>query len=234
MRSHAFGHDDVGAALAQRIRPAGRIVVEERLERAGDEVRTRQRAVHRGRRSEPCARRGAEDGSVDLGMSKSERERELAPADTPSTAVRSAGSASPSRDRAHRRTSATKNASCAANRRGSNAGEYSWSRSVSSARPVDADDRRRRDVRRLDDRAPLRDQLTVAGEHDRLGHALREVRGDLPTTVVVERLGDERSRVASVCADAWWVTHCEWAATHSDGRRTAFGVRSRPSCIDKE
>src|SRR6266487_3173270 len=54
-------------------------------------------------------------------------------AETPNTAVRSAGSATPKRVRAHRRTSSTKNVSCAANRSGSNPGEYSWRRSVSSA-----------------------------------------------------------------------------------------------------
>src|SRR5215831_2548198 len=55
-------------------------------------------------------------------------------AETPNTAVRPAGSATPKRLRTHRRTSSTKNLSCAANRSGSKPGEYSWSRSVSSAR----------------------------------------------------------------------------------------------------
>ena len=44
-----------------------------------------------------------------------------------------AGSVTPKRDRAHAGTSWTKSLSCAANRSGSNLGEYSWSRSVSSA-----------------------------------------------------------------------------------------------------
>src|SRR5215469_8187635 len=55
-------------------------------------------------------------------------------AETPNTAVRPAGSAAPKRVRTHRRTSSAKNLSCAANLSGSKPGEYSWSRSVSSAR----------------------------------------------------------------------------------------------------
>ena len=96
-------------------------------------------------------------------------------AETPNTAVRSAGSATPKRDRTHRRTSSTKNVSCAANRSASNPGEYSWSRQRLVGEPVDADDHRGRYVGRLEDLAPLRDQLTVAGEHDRLGRGRRDV-----------------------------------------------------------
>ena len=50
--------------------------------------------------------------------------------------------------------------------------------------PVCADDHRGGYVRRLEDRAPLGDQLTVTSEHDCLGLVRREVRRDLPTTVV--------------------------------------------------
>src|SRR5512146_37090 len=57
------------------------------------------------------------------------------PAETPNTSVRPAGSATPNRERTHRRTSPTKNFSCAANRSASKTGEYSWSRAVSSASP---------------------------------------------------------------------------------------------------
>src|SRR5262249_46583765 len=42
--------------------------------------------------------------------------------------------------------------------------------------------------------APLRDQLTVTGEYDRLGRIWRDVHRDLPTTVVVEPLGDKFAR----------------------------------------
>src|SRR5215475_2358304 len=55
-------------------------------------------------------------------------------AETPNTAVRPTGSATPKRVRTQLRTSSTKNLSCAANRSGSKPGEYSCSRSVSSAR----------------------------------------------------------------------------------------------------
>ena len=61
-------------------------------------------------------------------------------------------------------------------------------------RPVHADDHRRRYVGRLEEPAPLRDQLTVTGEDDRLGRIRRDVHRDLPTTVVLERLGDQLSR----------------------------------------
>ena len=60
--------------------------------------------------------------------------------------------------------------------------------------PVYTDDHRGRYVGRLEEPAPLRDQLTVTGEHDCLGRIRRDVHRDLPTTVVVERLGDELSR----------------------------------------
>ena len=56
---------------------------------------------------------------------------------------------------------------------------------------VNTDDHRGRYVGRLEDSAPLRDQLTVTGEHDCLGRICRDVHRDLPTTVVVERLGDK-------------------------------------------
>ena len=38
VRPGPFGHDNVGTGVAQRDRPAGRVLEEERLERAGDEV----------------------------------------------------------------------------------------------------------------------------------------------------------------------------------------------------
>jgi hypothetical protein len=60
--------------------------------------------------------------------------------------------------------------------------------------PVYTDDHRGRYVGRLKVPAPLRDQLTVTGEHDCLGRVYRDVHRDLSTTVVLERLGDELSR----------------------------------------
>jgi len=62
---------------------------------------------------------------------------------------------------------------------------------------VDTDDHRGRYAGRLEDSAPLRDHLTVTGEHDRLRRICRDVHHDLPTTVVIERLGDNRA------ADRW-------------------------------
>src|SRR5262249_12416082 len=115
-------------------------------------------------------------------------------AETPNTAVRSEGSATPKRERAHSRTSSTKNFSCVANRSTSKTGEYSWSRSSSSFSRwvptiiVGGTSVASRDA------APLRDQLAVTGDHDRLGWNWRDVHRHLRTTVIVERLGDELSR----------------------------------------
>ena len=61
-----------------------------------------------------------------------------------------------------------------------------------------ADDHRGRDVSLLERSAPLRDQLTVTGEHHRLGRIPRHVHRDLPTTVVLERFGDQLSNKTPV------------------------------------
>ena len=53
--------------------------------------------------------------------------------------------------------------------------------------PVYTDDHRGRYVGRLEEPAPLRDPLTVTGEHDCLGRTRRDVHRDLPTSVVVEQ-----------------------------------------------
>jgi hypothetical protein len=63
---------------------------------------------------------------------------------------------------------------------------------------VCTDDHGGRYIGRLEDAASLRDQLTVTSEHDCLGWIRRDVRRDLPTPVVIERLGDELSRSSSV------------------------------------
>ena len=59
--------------------------------------------------------------------------------------------------------------------------------------PVCTDDHRGRYVGRLEDSSPRRDQLAVTGEHDCLGRIRWDVHRDLPTTIVLERLGDELS-----------------------------------------
>jgi hypothetical protein len=61
-------------------------------------------------------------------------------------------------------------------------------------RAVGTDDHRGRYVGRLEVPAPLRDLLTVTGEHDCLRRIRRHVHRDLPAAVVLERLGDELSR----------------------------------------
>jgi hypothetical protein len=55
---------------------------------------------------------------------------------------------------------------------------------------VRADDHGRWHVGAFKKPAPLRDHLTVTGEYDGLGRTRWDVDGDLPTTVVIERLGD--------------------------------------------
>ena len=62
-------------------------------------------------------------------------------------------------------------------------------------RPMDTDDHCRGYVSCLNGFAPLRDQLTVPSEYDRLGRSRRDIHRDLPTTVVLnESLGDELTR----------------------------------------
>jgi pimeloyl-ACP methyl ester carboxylesterase len=60
--------------------------------------------------------------------------------------------------------------------------------------PVGTDDHGSWHVGGLKNTAPLRDQLAVTGEHDCLGRNRRDVHRHLPTTIVVERLGDELPR----------------------------------------
>ena len=59
---------------------------------------------------------------------------------------------------------------------------------------VDTDDQCGRYVGQLEVPAPVRDRLTVTGEHDCLGRSRRNVRRDLPATVVIERPSHELSR----------------------------------------
>src|ERR1700728_4509134 len=61
------------------------------------------------------------------------------------------------------------------------------------------DDHGGRQVGRLEDVAPRRDQRAVAGENDGLGRSRRDIRRDLPATVVFECLGDELAR----CGRHW-------------------------------
>src|SRR6516165_5805671 len=54
-------------------------------------------------------------------------------------------------------------------------------------------DHRGRYVGRLEDTAPLRNQLAITGEHDCLWRLRRDIHRNLSATVVLKRLGDERS-----------------------------------------
>src|SRR5215469_1424428 len=103
-------------------------------------------------------------------------------AETPDTAVRSAGSATPKRDGAHWRTYSTKNFSCAANRSASKTGEYSLSRSTSSSSRWVPTIMVGAESAGLKDAAPLRDQLAITGEDYCLRRNWRDVHRDLPAT----------------------------------------------------
>ena len=121
-------------ASRSAVRPSGGVLEEERLQGAGDEVRARKRARHNARRPVTAARRGAEDRAVDIWMPKPEGEGQLSTRrDAEHRGTFGGQRRRRNATRAHRRTSSTKNFSCAANRSGSKPGEYSWSRSVSSA-----------------------------------------------------------------------------------------------------
>src|SRR5580658_4445820 len=60
--------------------------------------------------------------------------------------------------------------------------------------PMYADDHCGRYVGLLEQPAPLRDSLTVTGEDDCFGRLRWNVHRDLPSTVVLEHLGDKLSR----------------------------------------
>src|SRR5690348_2074853 len=80
---------------------------------------------------------------------------------------------------------------------------------------VCGDDHRRWCVGRLvEECAPLRDQLTVAREQDRLRRIGWDVRRDLPTSVVLERPGHELSRYRGRTR---WFARCFGTAS-ADGR----------------
>src|ERR1700745_2613460 len=73
-------------ASCKRDCPPGRVLEEERLQRARNEVRARNRTRHHPRRTVTRARRGAEDRTVEVRMPKPDRERQLPPTratDTP-------------------------------------------------------------------------------------------------------------------------------------------------------
>src|SRR5438874_10739269 len=131
----ALAHYNVGAGagIAQRGRPSGGVVAEERLQGARHQVRARKRTRHNARRLVTAARRGAEDRGVCVRMPKPNGEGQLTTRqDTEDRRAFGGHADSTNRARTHPRTSSTKNFSCAANRSGSKPGEYSWSRTVSS------------------------------------------------------------------------------------------------------
>jgi hypothetical protein len=63
--------------------------------------------------------------------------------------------------------------------------------------PMYTDDHCGRYVGLLEQPAPLRDSLTVAGEDDCFGRVRWNVYRDLPSTVVLERLSDKPSRTCA-------------------------------------
>jgi hypothetical protein len=77
VRPDPFGHDNVRACVAQRDGPAVRVLEKERLQGSGNEVRARKGTRHDARRSVTTARRSTEDGTVQVGVSKPQGERQL-------------------------------------------------------------------------------------------------------------------------------------------------------------
>jgi len=77
VRPGPLRHHNVRTRIAQRDCPPGRVLKEERLQRARNEVRARNRTRHHPRRTVPRARRGAEDRTIDVRMPKPNRERQL-------------------------------------------------------------------------------------------------------------------------------------------------------------
>src|SRR5262249_24495583 len=77
VRPGPLRHHNVRTRIAQRDRPRGRVLEEERLQRARNEVRARNRARHHPRRTVTRARRGAEDRTVEVRVPEPDRERQL-------------------------------------------------------------------------------------------------------------------------------------------------------------
>src|SRR5262249_37430288 len=77
VRAGPLLHDNVRTCIAQRVLPPSRVLEEERLSRAGDQVRARNRTRHDTRRSVTSARGGAEDRTIDIRMPEPDGEREF-------------------------------------------------------------------------------------------------------------------------------------------------------------
>src|SRR4029079_109113 len=87
---------------------------------------------------------------------------------------------------------------------------------------VDTDDHGRWDRRRLEHTDPAGDALAVAREHDGLGPTGREVRGHLPPTIGIDRLGEQ------LACDPWGVP--VRARGHRGPRRSgASGASEMPA-----
>jgi hypothetical protein len=194
VRPDPLGHDNVRTRVAQRDGPAGRVLEKERLQRASDEVRTRKRIRHHGRRSVTSARRRAEDRTVDVGMAKPDGERELSTCGN--TKYRRALGGQRDSETRPRPLADVLDEELLVRREPLRVKDR---RVLVEPQhlvvgPVSTDNHRRRGVGGLKDAAPPRDQLAVTCEHDCLGRNWRYVHRHLPTTVVVKPLGDELSR----------------------------------------
>jgi len=226
-----FAHHDVGARVAQRDGPAGRVGEEERLQGAGDEVRARDPVRQHARRLVARARRAGENRTVDVGVPQPEGEREL-PARRGAEhrgALRGQRDPEPRpRPPAHVRDEeplVRREPLRVKDRR------VLLQPQRLIRQPVHPDDHHRRHAGRLEGPAPPRDSLAIAGEHHRPGRLRRDVHRDRPAAVVVKRLGDKlsggqvglrRSRQCPGTVGAVGVViHC-WApfseTRHSDGR----------------
>src|SRR6516162_1968269 len=77
VRPSSLIHEYLRICIAQRVRPPPCVLKEERLLCAGDKVCARKRARHNARRVVTTARRGAEDRTVDIWMTKPKSEGQL-------------------------------------------------------------------------------------------------------------------------------------------------------------
>src|SRR5580698_8266425 len=77
VRPGSLIHDDIRICIAQRVRPSPCVREEERLLCAGDKVCARKRTRHNARRPVTAARRGTQDRTEDMWMSKPKSERQL-------------------------------------------------------------------------------------------------------------------------------------------------------------
>src|SRR4051794_41050828 len=184
-------HDHLRATTRQSRGPPLRVLEEEGLLGAGDEVRPRESARHRYGRPIARARRCAEDGPEELrvthgqGQSQlcarrdTERGRPFAGQRHPEPGLRPASYLLDEEGLVRREPLRIESGRVLVEPHGL------------VGCPVDPHHHGGWHIGCLEVSSPRRHELTVPREHDRLGRLRGDVRRHLPAAVVVERLGDE-------------------------------------------